>query len=163
MCPDDQGFRDAVAANVGYDVFGAPGTRLAIVRRRVDASALGAGNVGAMSQVWAELFAGSLVPCFHVPLPAHFNIPICGVLTVGEVRGGGLSVEVKETGAGLFVATGGRTGLEIPVNDAGTIALVIDGELLGAVKPVTITLNGQDAWTTGRVSGGAGGAARIDF
>jgi len=133
------------------------------IEGNADLSATGAGNVAPMSQVGAQLFAGSLVPCGHVPLPAHWNIPFCGVLRVGEVRGGGLSVEMKETGTGLYVASGGRVGLEIPVNDTGSIALRVDGELLGAIKPVTITLNSADAWTTGRVNGGAGGGARIDF
>ncbi len=115
-----------------------------------------------MSRVEAGLVAGSLVPCVHVPLPAHFNIPVCGLLTLGAVHGDGLSVLVQRSGSQLYAAAGGRVGLEIPVNDAGSIALRLDGDLLG-VRPVTITLNGMDAWTTGRVSGGAGSGVRFDF
>ena len=133
------------------------------VEGRADLPSSGAGNAAPMALVHAAFFAGSLVPCGHIPLSGDWNIPICALVTLGAIHGGGLSVDVQKSGTGFYAAAGGRAGLEIPVNDTGSIALRVDGELLGAIKPVTITLSGHDAWTTGRVAGGAGGGVRFDF
>jgi hypothetical protein len=116
------------------------------------------------SQVRTSAFAGSLVPCGHIPLPLDkWNVAGCAVLALGMVRSEPVSLPVPLTAQGLYAATGARAALEFHVG--GPVLLRIGGDLLAVLRPVGIRLLKPDAevWTGGRVAASFGGGVVADF
>lgn len=107
------------------------------VRRDVPAGK----DVEPNGHVRASLSVVSFVPCYHRGV---FDACLLG--TIGALQGEGTEVSEPRKATSLHAAAGARVGLEIPLTSATRIAPF--GDLRAPVTRTTLTVNGQEAWTT---------------
>jgi hypothetical protein len=97
-------------------------------------AAIGGGRVGA----W--LARGGLAPCAHVG-PAYF----CGIAELGSMSSSSSGVANERSASTLWLAAGGRIGVQILTTHALIMRLHTD--VLGDLRRATLRLNGLDTWT----------------
>jgi hypothetical protein len=105
---------------------------------------------------------GALVPCGHVGMFAG-----CLLAEVGQLRGSiGTAGATPDHQGGLYLAAGGRVGVEIPVVDHLLVRVAAD--LTGA-RPAAFRLEGpakapqRTAWQTASFTGGLGAGLLASF
>jgi hypothetical protein len=98
------------------------------------------------SRVRGWLLDGALVPCLRV-LP----VSVCGVVRVGRFEGAGERVLDPTTDASLFLAAGGRAGVELLVSRG--VRLHLDGEMVGNLVRATLVVGPESVWRAPPVAG----------
>jgi hypothetical protein len=121
---------------------------------RADRGARAQGPRG--GEVHGSILAGSIVPCVHREVLVG-----CVVATAGILRGRGGSVDVPADDATFYLASGLRLGIEVPLSSLLFLRAHVDG--LATLRPTTLRILGEDAWTTPPFSMlfGLGAAARF--
>jgi hypothetical protein len=116
---------------------------------RADAPASAADPAGRGGQVASHLFAGALVPCWHLgPLAG------CAVGLFGVLEATGQDLPAPRSGSTWMAAAGGRVVLEWPLS--ARLALRARAEALGNLRRTTLGLGPDDVWTAPPVAGAAG-------
>jgi hypothetical protein len=92
-----------------------------------------------------------LVPCGHAgPWQG------CALAGLGSLRAEGAEVDVPRTNQALFAAIGGRIGWEPELSEV--LFLRVSADLAAALTRTTVTIDGQDQWTSSPVLLGVGAA-----
>jgi hypothetical protein len=107
-------------------------------------------------EVSASLLVATLLPCFHAG-----GAFVCGVGSIGALRGSGSGVPNAADDATPFAAAGVRAGSEIRI--AGALSAEIHGELAATFTRTTLRLEDRDVWTTPPVSASLGAGVLLDF
>jgi hypothetical protein len=115
---------------------------------RTDLPTTAASDVSQAS-VRSWLAAGVLVPCLHVRYAFG-----CPVLAVGQLQATAVNIASPSTAQDLWLAAGGRVGLELPVS--GPWLLRAYGEVLGTVHRDTLVIGEALAHSFPLASGALG-------
>lgn len=109
--------------------------------------------------VETRLMAGLLVPCVHFrPLP----LQACAVGALGSVQGDAPNLPEHRSDSGLYVGVGARGAVEL--DQLGFVRLQARLDVLGSLKPIRVTRNGDDLlWEMPRISGTLGLGALVEI
>lgn len=107
-------------------------------------------------EVRAWLVAARLAPCLHLGAAA-----ICGLASLGSLRGSGSGVALPRTDVTIFAALGARIAAEIPITSR--LALAPHADLAVPLTHTTLQLAGADVWSTPAAHGAMGLAAVAHF
>jgi hypothetical protein len=107
-------------------------------------------------EVESALVAATLAPCVHFG-PAF----VCVLAEVGRLQAWGWGVSHGVSDAAVFVAAGGRAGVEWPLSERFFFRL--HGDAIADLTPPVFWLDHQEAWTAPPVAGtlGAGVVAAL--
>jgi hypothetical protein len=123
---------------------------------RADAPATAADPVGRGGQVASHLYAGALVPCWHLgPLAA------CAVGLFGAVQASGQDIPAPRSASAWTAAVGGRVVLELPLS--ARLAVRARAEALGDLRRTTLGLGPDDVWTPPPLAGAAAAGLAVLF
>jgi hypothetical protein len=107
-------------------------------------------------RVTASLLLASLVPCGHWRI-----FIVCGLGSLGALRGAGSGVDEPKEDTTLFAAAGVRGGVEVPVT--GPLSARIYGDFNATLTPTSLQLGGETVWASPPVHGAIGLAAQVSF
>lgn len=138
----------APAPNIGW--LAGAGLRIGVVdlmlEGRLDRSAgasLGGGSVE------TSFRGGSFAPCLRWRWFAG-----CALGTLGQLSAEGKSLFVSRADDSLYALAGARVGIAVPITERVDVRAQMDA--LYALTPRPLRIDGQDAYTMPRISGGIG-------
>ena len=107
-------------------------------------------------RVSASLLAASIVPCWHQGV-----LLVCGLGSLGTIRGKGEGVPAAHSDSTLFWALGGRLGAELALD--ARFSGVVHGDLIAIGTPTTLRLDDRDVWTTAPIGVSVGTGIQAHF
>ena len=115
-----------------------------------------AGATRGSGAVQSSLFLLSLEPCLRFQ-----PLALCGLASIGSLRGSGSGVSVPLQQSALYAAAGGRAAFELPIS--GPLSLRLHADLIGNLTRVRLTIDGEDVWRAPAFAaiGGFDAVARI--
>ena len=113
-------------------------------------------EVDAGKGVATSLLTLALAPCVHMDVAL-----VCVLAEAGSLRASGKRVDHPANADALYLAGGGRLGLEIPVFQH--LAARLSADLTGTLRPATFHLAGQEVWTAPPVAAALGGGVVAIF
>lgn len=104
----------------------------------------------------SALTVATLAPCGHVGVVVG-----CLLGSLGVLRGEGQEATVTREQTALYYAVGARLGVEIAVIQPLWLRINVDA--MAPLKPVTLTIDGKEIWTTPSFWGGLGAGVGFSF
>lgn len=108
-------------------------------------------SVDTGGRVSTSLLFASVVPCVHVGLFAA-----CALGALGSFRAEGEAIMQPLHASKLWGGAGGRLAAELPLGRSAALRGHVD--VLAALSPITLQMDGREVWTSPPVSGAFGGA-----
>jgi hypothetical protein len=124
------------------------------VEGRVDAPSSEAAPRGGEVSSW--LLIGAVVPCIRLGY-----LFVCALMQGGVSENAGSGVQGARSGSALWLATGGRLGVEFPVGDR--VRLRLHGDVVGNLARSTLDLSTKAAWHAPPWAGSAGAGLVFHF